>query len=156
MAAKPNDHAVSDTTDSVTRDGQRTSKFEIPVAIFPAFAIGLVVIGFGVRLLMKVSAARGTQTIDYTGAVTIMPDDDHIRLSDGRSVDEATNFGEDDFESSVCPVSDRRPSTTTPGSIRPTISAREARLVQLFDDIHQRLGWDGSTQWHPPKQKVAS
>jgi hypothetical protein len=145
--------AVSDTTESVAKNGGQTSKFEIPVATFPALAIGLVVIGFGVRFLVKNSAARSVQTIDHTEAVTIIPDDDHIKSSHNRSADDETaNFGEDDFGSFASAVSGGEPLRKV-GSVHPTISAREARLAKLFDDVHQRLGWDGSTQ-HRPKQKV--
>ena len=62
---------VSDNTDSVARNGERTSEVEIPIIIFPALAIGLVVIGFGVRFLMKDAGTRGAQTVDHTEAVTI-------------------------------------------------------------------------------------
>jgi hypothetical protein len=54
-------YPVSDTTDSVSRNGERNSTFEIPIAIFPAFAFGLVVIGFAVRFLTKDAATRPAQ-----------------------------------------------------------------------------------------------
>ena len=62
---------VSDNTDGVARNGERTSEVEIPIIIFPALAIGLVVIGFGVRFLTKDASTRGAQTVDHTEAVTI-------------------------------------------------------------------------------------
>jgi hypothetical protein len=156
-ATEPDNHtvAVSDTTENVAKNGGQTGKFEIPVATFPALAIGLVVIGFGVRFLVKNSAARGVQTIDHTEAVTIIPGDDHIRSSHNRSADDETaNFGEDDLGLFVSAVSGGEPLRIV-GSVHPTISAREARLAKLFDDVHQHLGWDGSTQQRP-KQKVVS
>ena len=154
---EPDNHAVavSDTTESVAKNDGQTSKFEIPVATFPALAIGLVVIGFGVRFLVKYSAARSAQTIDHTEAVTIIPDDDHIKSSHNRSADDETaNFGEDDFGSFVSAVGGGGPLPIV-GSVHPTISAREARLAKLFDDVHQHLGWDGSTQ-QCSKQKAVS
>ena len=149
---------VSDTTDSVSRNGERTSAFEIPIAIFPAFAFGLVVIGFGVRFLMnRNAAARRAQDVDHTGAVMI-PDDDHIRPSDNRLADEPTNFGEDDLQSFVSALSSRGPLERKVGSVQPAneISAREARLAQLGEDVGQRLGWAEPTRQYPSKQKVAS
>jgi hypothetical protein len=64
-------------------NGERNSKAEIPMAIFPALALGLVVIGLGVCFLMKGSAAGRTQKVDNTGAVTIL-DNHHIGPSDNR------------------------------------------------------------------------
>ena len=49
---------VSDITDSVAGNGERTSKFEIPIMIFPGLAFGLVVIGFGIREIMRDSESR--------------------------------------------------------------------------------------------------
>jgi hypothetical protein len=49
---------VSDITVSVAGNGERTSKFEIPIMIFPGLAFGLVVIGFGIREIMKDSESR--------------------------------------------------------------------------------------------------
>jgi hypothetical protein len=49
---------VSDITDSVAGNGERTSKFEIPIIIFPGLAFGLVVIGFGIREIMRDSESR--------------------------------------------------------------------------------------------------
>ena len=148
---------VSDTTDSVSRNGERTSAFEIPIAIFPAFAFGLVVIGFAVRFLTKDAATRPAQEVDQTTAVTIL-DDDHIRPSDNRLADEPTNFGEDDLQSFVSALSSRGPLERKVGSVQPAneISAREARLAQLREDIGQRLGWAEPTRQYPSKQKVAS
>ena len=44
---------VSDITVSVAGNGERTSKFEIPIMIFSGLAFGLVVIGFGIREIMR-------------------------------------------------------------------------------------------------------
>jgi hypothetical protein len=96
---------VSDTADSVVGNGEQASKFEIPIVVFPALAIGLVVIGFGVRFIMKDSPACRAQTVDHTGAVTIS-DDDHIKLSDNRPADGSTILKEDDFQSFVSAISD--------------------------------------------------
>jgi hypothetical protein len=49
---------VSDITVSVAGNGERTSKFEIPIMIFPGLAFGLVVIGFGIREIMRDSESR--------------------------------------------------------------------------------------------------
>ena len=150
-------YPVSDTTDSVSRNGQRTSTFEIPIAIFPAFAFGLVVIGFAVRFLMKDAAPRPAQEVDQTAAVTTLDDDDHIKSPETRLA-EPTSFGEGDFQSFVSAVSSRGPLERIVGSVHPAneISAREARLAQLREDIGQRLGWAEPTRQYPSKRKVAS
>ena len=150
-------YPVTDTTDSVSRNGERTSTFEIPIAIFPAFAFGLVVIGFAVRFLMKDAAPRPAQEVDQTAAVTTLDDDDHIKSPENRLA-EPTSFGEDDFQSFVSAVSSRGPLERIVGSVHPAneISAREARLAQLRENIGQRLGWVEPTRQYSSKQKVAS
>lgn len=75
---------VSDTADSVARNGERTSTFEIPIIIFPALAIGLVVIGFGARIVIKDSTARRAQTVDHTEAATISYENHAESLSQSR------------------------------------------------------------------------
>jgi hypothetical protein len=148
---------VSDTTDSAARNGEPISKVEIPIAIFSALALGLVVIGLGVRFLMKDSAAGRAQEVDNAGAVTIL-DDDHIKSSDNRPADEPTGFGEDDFLSFVSAVSGRGPLDQIVGSVSSAseVGGREARLARLREDIDKRLGWAKPTQQYPSQQKVAS
>jgi hypothetical protein len=150
-------YPVSDTTDSVSRNGERTSTFEIPIAIFPAFAFGLVVIGFAVRFLTKDAAPRPAQEVDQTAAVATL-DDDHVKSLETRLAEEPTSFGADDLQSFVSAVSSRGPLERKVGSVHPAneISAREARLAQLREDIGQRLGWAEPTRQYPSKQKVAS
>jgi hypothetical protein len=147
---------VPDNADSAGSNSERTSKFEIPIIVFPALAIGLVVIGFGARLIMKDSAARRAQTVDHTEAVTIS-DEDHAGSSDNRRADGPTGLGEDDFQSFVSAVSGRGPLERIVGSVQTTneISAREARLAQLREDIDRRLRWPEPTRAQPPKQAVA-
>jgi hypothetical protein len=148
---------VSDTTASVAQNGERNSKAEIPMAIFPALALGLVVIGLGVCFLMKGSAAGRTQKVDNTGAVTIL-DNHHIGPSDNRPADKPTSFGEDDFLSFVSAVSSGGRLDRIVGSVYSAneISGREARLAQLREDIGQRLGWAKPMQQYQSKQKLAS
>jgi hypothetical protein len=147
---------VPDNADSAGSNSERTSKFEIPIIVFPALAIGLVVIGFGARLIMKDSAARRAQTVDHTEAVTIS-DEDHAGSSENRRADRSTGLGEDDFQSFVSAVSGRGPLERIVGSVQTTneISAREARLAQLREDIDRRLRWPEPTRAQPPKQPVA-
>jgi hypothetical protein len=138
---------VSDTTDNMARNDEQTKKSEIPIAIFPALAFGLVVIGLGVRFLMNASAAGPTQTIDNSETVTIL-DNDHVRSSDSPPTAEPTSFGEDDFLTFVSAVSGRGPLDRIVGSVNSAndVSGREARLARLREDIGQRLGWARSTQ----------
>ena len=148
---------VSDNTDSVARNGERTSEVEIPIIIFPALAIGLVVIGFGVRFLMKDAGTHGAQTVEHTEAVTISYES-HAGSSDNRRANGSTLPKEDDFQSFVSAVSGHAPSESTIGSVQLTneISSREAKLARLREDIDQRLRWpEPTTQERSPKQKVA-
>jgi hypothetical protein len=132
--------AVSGTTDSAARNGERTSKVEIPIAIFPALALGLVVIGLGVRFFMKNAAAGRTQEVDNAEGVTTF-DDDHIESSDNLSADEPT---EDDFLSFVSAVGGG-------GPLDRELSGRETRLARLREEIDQRLGWAEPMQQYPSK-----
>jgi hypothetical protein len=145
---------ASDTTDSAARIGERTSEFEIPILVFPALAIGLVVIGFGARLVIKDAGTRRTQTVDRTEAGTISDQSNDERL-DNRRADGTRE--EDNFQSFVSAVSGHGPLQNTPGPIQATndISAREARLAQLRKDVDRRLRWPEPTRARPPKQKVA-
>jgi hypothetical protein len=104
---------------------------------------------------MKVPAARRAEELDQKVAVTIL-DDDHIKSSDNRLADGPTSCGEDDLLSSA--VSGRGPLERIVGSVHPAneVSAREARLAELREDIGQRLGWTESSQQYLQKQKVAS
>jgi hypothetical protein len=138
---------VSDTADSIVGNGEQTSKFEIPIAVFPALAIGLLVIGFGVRLIMKDYYARRVQTVDHTGGARIS-EDDHIRLSHNRPADGSTVLKEDDFQLFVSAISDHAPPESTVSSVRLTkeIGRREAKLARLRDDIDRCLGWAEPTQ----------
>jgi hypothetical protein len=147
---------VSDTADSVVGNGEQASKFEIPIAVFPALAIGLLVIGFGLRLIMKDSPARRAQTIDHTVAAPIS-DDDHIKLSDDRPADGSAILKGDDFQSFVSAISDQASSKSALRSVQLTneISRREAKLARLRDDIDRCLGWAEPTPENPPSQKVA-
>ena len=144
---------VSDTADSIVGNGEQTSKFEIPIAVFPALAIGLLVIGFGVRLIMKEYYARRAQTVDHTGGARIS-EDDHIRLSHNRPADGSTVLKEDDFQLFVSAISDHAPPESTVSSVRLTkeIGRREAKLARLRDDIDRCLGWAEPTQGDSPKK----
>ena len=64
MAADAGLDPVSGNADKAAPNDDRTSKFEIPIMIFPALAIGLVVVGFGTRLIIKDTSARRAQTVD--------------------------------------------------------------------------------------------
>jgi hypothetical protein len=88
---------AADTSDNVSRKDERTSWFDIPIGLSPAFAFGLVVLGFGLRLLMKRAAARRAQEIVHTEAVTT-PTHDYARPSGNGLADESTNFSEDEFQ----------------------------------------------------------
>ena len=137
---------VSDNTDSVARNGERTSEVKIPIIIFPALAIGLVVIGFGVRFFMKDAGTRGAQTVDHTEAVTIS-NESRAGSSDNRRANGSTLLKEDDFQSFVSAVSGHAPSESTIGSVQLAneISSHEAKLARLREDIDRRLRWPEPT-----------
>jgi hypothetical protein len=135
-------YSVAETSDGVSRKDERTSTFDIPIGLFPAFALGLVVLGFGFHFLTKRSAARRAQGNDHEEAVT-KPTEDHAEPAGNGLADEVTNVGNDDFESFVLAASGRGPLERIVCSVHSAndIGAREARLAQLRDDIGQRLGW---------------
>ena len=147
---------VSDTVDSVVGNGEQASKYEIPIAVFPALAIGLLAIGFGIRFIMKDSHARRAQTVDHTGAITIS-DDDRLKLAQNRPSDGSTILKEDDFQLFVSEISDNAPPESTISSIQliNAISTREAKLARLRDDIDRCLGWAEPTRRNSPNQKLA-
>jgi hypothetical protein len=150
-------YSVAGTSDGISRKYERTSAFDIPIAIFPAFAFGLVVLGFCLRFLMKHAAARRAQEIDYAEGGTT-PTDDYAKPAGNGLADEATSVGEDDFGSFVSAVSGRGPLERIVRSVHSTneIGVREARLAQLREDIGQRLAWAEPEQQHTSRQKLAS
>jgi hypothetical protein len=150
-------YSVADTSDSVFRKDERTSAFEIPIGLFPAFAFGLVVLGFGLRFTMKHAAARRAQEIVRTEAVTT-PTRDYAKPFDNGLADEPPNFGEDDFQTFVSAVGGRGPLERIVRSVHSAddIGVREARVARLREDIGQRLGWAEPEEQHSSRQKLAS
>jgi hypothetical protein len=146
-------YPVADTSDSVSRKDERTNTFDNPIELFPAFAFGLVVLGFGLRFLMKRAAARRAQEIVHTEAVTT-PTHDYVKPSGNGLADEPTNFREDNFQSFASAVNGGGPLDSV--HFASDIGAREARLAQLREDIGQRLGWAEPEQQHSSRQRLAS
>jgi hypothetical protein len=150
-------YSVADASDSVSRKEERTSTFDIPIGLFPAFAFGLVVLCFGLRFLMKRAADRRAQEVGHTEAVTTTTHD-YAKPSGNGLADEPTNFAEDDYKTFVSAVSGRGPLERVVRSVHSAndICAREARLAQLREDIGQRLGWAEPEQQYSSRQKLAS
>jgi hypothetical protein len=150
-------YSVADTSDSVSRKDERTSTFEIPIGLFPAFAFGLVVLGFGLRFAMKHAAARRAQEIVHTAAVTT-PTHGYAKPSGNGLADEPPNFGEDDFQTFVSAVGGGGPLEQIVSSVYSAndVGAREAKLARLREDIGQRLGWAEPEQQYSSRQKLAS
>jgi hypothetical protein len=150
-------YSVADTSESVSGKDQRPSTFEIPMVLFPAFAFGLVVLGFGLRFTMKHAAALRAQEIVHTAAA-LKPTHNYARPSGNGPADEPTNFGEDDFQTFVSAVGGGGPLEQIVRSVHSAndIGAREAKLARLREDIGQRLGWAESEQQHLSRQKLAS
>jgi hypothetical protein len=150
-------YSVADSSDSVSRKDERTSTFEIPMVLFPAFAFGLVVLGFGIRFTMKHAAARRVQKIVHTAAV-VKPTHNYAKPSGNGPADEPPNFGEDDFQTFVSAVGGGGPLERIVSSVHSAndIGAREAKLARLREDIGQRLGWAEPQQHYPSRQKLAS
>ena len=119
--------SVSGDTDNAAPNGDRTSKFEIPIIVFPALAIGLVVIGFGTRLVRKAGAHRA-QFVEGTEADTIADQKRDEWFNDRRAY--SSTIEEHDLQPFVraVVVTDRR-------NIRLPLFKPLATLV------HARLGW---------------
>jgi hypothetical protein len=150
-------YSVADTSDSVSKKDERTNTFEIPMVLFPAFAFGLVVLGFGIRFTMKHAAARRVQEIVHTAAV-VKPTHNYAKPSGNGPADEPTNFGEDDFLTFVSAVGgsgslERIVTSVHSGN---SIGAREAKLARLREDIGQRLGWAEPERPYSSRQRLAS
>jgi hypothetical protein len=150
-------YSVADASDGVSRMDERTSTFGIPIGLFPALAFGLVVLGFGLRFLMRRAAARRAQEIAHTEAITT-PTHDYAKPSGDGLTDEPTNFGEDDFQKFVSAVGGSGTLERIVRSVHSPndIGAREARLARLREDIGQRLGWAEPELEHSLRQKLAS
>jgi hypothetical protein len=144
------DPAYSDASDSVSRMDERTSKSGIPIGLFPALALGLVVFGFGLRFLMRHAAARRAQEIVTT------PTHDYAKPSGDGLKDGPTNSGEDVFQKFVSAVGGSGTlerivhSVHSPNHVGP----REARLARLREDICQCLGWAKPELQHSSRQKA--
>jgi hypothetical protein len=145
-------YSVADASDSVSREDERTSTFDIPIGIFPALAFGLVVIGFGLRFLMRRAAARRAQEIVHTEGITT-PTHDYAKPSGDGLTDEPANFGEDDFRTFVSAVGGSATLERIVRSVHSPNDMREARLARLREDIGQRLGWAEPELEHSSRQK---
>jgi hypothetical protein len=147
---------VSDIVDRFVGNGGQGSKYEIPIAVFPALAIGLLAIGFGIRFIMKVCHDQRAQTVDRIGAITIS-EHDRIKLGHNRPADGSTILNEDDFQLFVSAISDHAPPESTISSVQliNAISRREAKLARLRNDIDRCLGWAEPTHGNSPNQKLA-
>jgi hypothetical protein len=51
-------YSVADASDNISKKDERTSRFNIPIVLFPAFAFGLVVLGFAYRFLSNVACKK--------------------------------------------------------------------------------------------------
>ena len=142
--AMPTDAAlgpVSGNTDNAAPNGDQTSKFEIPIIVFPALAIGLVVVGFGTRLVRRDAGAHRVQIVEGTEAHTIAGQSQDERFNDRCAY--SSTVEEHDLQSFVRAVSGHGPSenTAVPAQTGNEISTRQARLAQLREDIDRRLRW---------------
>jgi hypothetical protein len=139
MAADAALDPVSGNADTAAPNGDRTSKFEIRIIVFPALAIGLVVVGFGTRLILKDAGARRVQIVEDTEADTIADQSQDEWFNDRRAY--SSTHEEHDFQSFVRAVSGRGPLENTAAPVQTTdeISTRQARLAQLREDIDRRL-----------------
>ena len=145
--------SVSGNTDNAAPNGDRTSKFEIPIIVFPALAIGLVVIGFGTRLVRKAGAHRA-QFVEGTEADTIADQKRDEWFNDRRAY--SSTIEEHDLQPFVRAVSDHGPSEHTAAPVQTTsdISTRQARLAQLREDIDRRLRWSFPAEAQQQRQHV--
>lgn len=135
-------YSVADASASISKKDERTSRFDIPIGLFPAFAFGLVVLGFAYRFLSKRAAGRPVQEDGRTEALTTSIDRDATPAGNGVA-NYAANNVEGDFNSFVTAVSEDGllEQIIRSGQSRHGFGAREARLAQLHEDIGQRLGW---------------
>jgi hypothetical protein len=145
--------SVSGNTDNAAPNGDRTSKFEIPIIVFPALAIGLVVIGFGTRLVRKAGAHRA-QFVEGTEANTIADQKRDEWFNDRRAY--SSTIEEHDLQLFVRAVSGHEPSEHTAAPVQTTsdISTRQARLAQLREDIDRRLRWSFPAEAQQQRQHV--
>ena len=145
---------VSDDTDNPVPNSDRTSKFEIPIIVFPALGIGLVVIGFGTRLVRKGAGAHHAQFVEGTEADTIADQNQDEWFNDRCAY--SSTVEEHDLQSFVRVVSGRGPSEHTAAPVQTTsdISTRQARLAQLREDIDRRLRWSFPAEAQQQRQHV--
>ena len=160
--AMPTDAAldsVAGNSDNAAPNGDRTSKFEIPILVFPALAIGLVLVGFGTRLVRRDAGAHRVQIVDGTEADTIA-DQSQDEWFDGRCAYSSTSstVEEHELQSFVRAVSGRGPSenTAVPVQTGNEISTRQAKLAQLREDIDRSLRWSFSAEARQQRQQVTS
>jgi hypothetical protein len=156
-ASPDSTYSDADAYNSASRKDERTSMFDIPIGVFPAFAFGLVVLCFSLRFLMRCAAARSAQEIvsteDFTKSTHV-----YATLSGKGPADEPANFCEDDFQSLVSPASGRGAleRIVSPVRFANDIGAREARLAQLRENIGQSLGCAKPELQHSSRHKLAS
>jgi hypothetical protein len=134
-------YSVADASESISKKDEQTSRFDIPIGLFPAFAFGLVVLGFAYRFLTKRAAARRVREDEHTEATTSI--DQYAKPAGNGVANYAANDVEDDFDSFISAVSGDGPleQIIRSGRSADDIEVQEAKLAQLRHDIGQRLGW---------------
>ena len=157
--AMPTDAAldsVSGNSDNAAPNGDRTSKFEIPILVFPALAIGLVLVGFGTRLVRRDAGAHRVQIVEGTEASTTADQSQDEWFNDRCAY--SSTVEEHELQSFVRAVSGRGPSenTAVPVQTGNEISTRQAKLAQLREDIDRSLRWSFPAEARQQRQQVTS
>jgi hypothetical protein len=147
---------VSGNTDNAAPNGDRTSKFEIPIIVFPALAIGHVLVGFGTRLVRRDAGAHRVQIVDGTEADAIADQSQDEWFNDRCAY--SSTIEEYDLQSVVRAVSGRGPSENTAATVQTSneIGTRQARLAQLQENIYRKLRWSFLAEARQQRQQVTS
>jgi hypothetical protein len=120
--------------------GEHANSLRVPIIIFPALALGLVVMGIGSRIVVRSAAGHRARAIESAQA-SAGADENRSELP--RTGCESGIVQEDqEFHSFVAAMSDDSSFEAASSANRPSdaIEAREARLARLCNDIDRKLG----------------
>jgi hypothetical protein len=125
--------------DPAARSGEQANNFGLPIIVFPALALGLVVMGIGSRIVARNAAVHRVRVVDSAQASATAAEDAAEQLP-GRYA-RGLVLEEQELHSFIVAVSDDGPfaAASNANKLSDEIRIRQAKQVRLRDDIDQIL-----------------
>jgi hypothetical protein len=139
-SAAPGDvHVNLVSEDPVARSGEQANNFGLPIIVFPALALGLVVMGIGSRVVVRNAALHRVRVTDSAQASAAAAESPAEQLPS--RYERGLVREEQELHSFITALSDRGPfaATSSANKLSDEIRIRQAKLARLRNDIDQIL-----------------